>query len=119
MTARARVAHAIVASVSSVAAAALDAGALLAQPIAVAPQSALEPGGPAAARIGELWNLMLWLGTAVTVVVLAGLAYAIWRRRPDDEIPEADRPPDVRGERMNDESGARGARAREGGGRGL
>ena len=112
MRARARAACAFVAAV------ALDAGALLAQPIAVAPQSALEPGGPAAARIGDLWNLMLWLGSAVTVVVLAGLAYAIWRHRPPEEIPEADRPPDARGERHNDESGSRGTRSRETGGRG-
>ena len=88
--------------------AALARVALLAQPIAVAPQSALEPGGPAAARIGELWDLMLWLGTAVTVVVLAGLAWAIFRRRPATEVAEADRPADVRGERHNDESGGRG-----------
>lgn len=80
----------------------------LLQPIAVAPQSALEPAGPAAARIGELWDLMLWLGTAVTVVVLAGLAWAIFRRRPPNAVAEADRPADIRGERANDESGARG-----------
>jgi cytochrome c oxidase subunit 2 len=87
---------------------ALLAAEMLAQPIAVAPQSALEPGGPAAKRIGDLWNLMLWLGSAVTVVVLAGLAYAIWRHRPASEVPEADRPPDARGETTNDESGGRG-----------
>lgn len=86
--------------------------AALAQPIAVAPQSALETGGPAAAQIGDLWNLMLWLGTAVTVVVLAALAWAIFRRRPGELAPEADRPADPRGERLNDESGGRGAEER-------
>ena len=82
---------------------------VFAQAIAVAPQSALETGGPAAASIGELWNLMLWLGTAVTVLVLAGLAWAIFRRRPADAQAEADRPADARGERLNDESGGRGS----------
>lgn len=82
---------------------------LLAQPVAVAPQSALDPGGPAAAEIGWLWNLMLVTGTAVTVLVVALLLVALFRRRRPDELPpEADRPPDPRGERANDESGGRG-----------
>lgn len=87
---------------------------VLLQPIAVAPQSTLETGGPAAARIGELWNLMLALGIVVTVLVLAGFAWAIFRPRSRDEVPEADRPADSRGERHNDETGGRG---REGLGR--
>ena len=87
---------------------ALLRSSVFAQAIAVAPQSALETGGPAAASIGELWNLMLWLGGAVTALVLAGLAWAIFRRRPADMNAEADQRPDTRGERLNDESGARG-----------
>lgn len=83
-------------------------GLLLAQPVAVAPQSALRPAGEGAAEIGWLWNLMLWLGTAITIVVLAALVYALLRRRPPGFVPEADRPPDPRGERANVESGGRG-----------
>jgi cytochrome c oxidase subunit 2 len=80
----------------------------LAQPIAVARQSALEPGGPEAERIAYLWNVMLVVGTIVTVAVLAGLVYALFRRRPAGFVPEADRPPDTRGERSNEEGGGRG-----------
>jgi len=48
-------------------------------------------------------------------VTLALLLYALFRRRRADELPpEADRPPDPRGERANEESGGRG---RGGGGR--
>ena len=82
---------------------------LLVQARAVAPQSALLPGGPAADRIGDLWNAMLAVGTAVTVVTLGFLLYALFRRRRADELPpEADRPADPRGERASDESGGRG-----------
>lgn len=87
---------------------------ILAQALAVAPQSALRPGGPDAERIGELWNLMLGLGTVITVLVFVGYAWALFRPRGADELPEADRPADARGERHNDESGGRG---REGLGR--
>ena len=92
---------------------ALGAAGAYAQPRAVAEQSALSPGGPAAAEIERLWEIMLWTSTGVTVIVLAAIAYALFRRRAPDEIPEADRPADPRGERSNDESGARG---REGSG---
>lgn len=78
------------------------------QPRAVAGQSALSPGGPGAGEIERLWEIMLWTSAAVTVVVLAAIAYALFRRRPPDEIPEADRPADPRGERANDERGGRG-----------
>jgi cytochrome c oxidase subunit II len=88
---------------------------LLAQPRAVGEQSALRVGGPGAERIGALWDLMLWLGLGATVLTFALLAWALFRRRRPDELPpEADRPPDPRGERSNDESGGRG---RTGGGR--
>ena len=81
-----------------------------AQPRAVAEQSALSPGGPAAAEIERLWEIMLWTSTGVTVIVLAAIAYALFRRRPPDEIPEADRPADPRGELANDETGRRGGK---------
>lgn len=81
---------------------------ILAQPIAVGRQSALETGGPAAARIGELWNFMLWSGTIITLLVFAGFAWAIFRRRDPNKPAEADRPADTRGETLNDESGGRG-----------
>ena len=82
---------------------------LVAQARAVAPQSALDPGGPAAEEIGRLWDFMLVSGTVVTALTLAVLLYALFRRRRPDELPpEADRPADARGERANDESGGRG-----------
>ena len=87
---------------------ALGSVAAYAQPRAVAEQSALSPGGPAAAEIERLWEIMLWTSVGVTLVVLAAIAYALFRRRPPDEIPEADRLPDSRGETANDESGGRG-----------
>jgi cytochrome c oxidase subunit 2 len=95
--------------------AALVSVVVLAQARAVAPQSALRPGGPEAERIDALWDVMLVIGVAVTVVTLALLLYALVRRRRPDELPpEADRPADPRGERENVESGGRG---REGEGR--
>jgi cytochrome c oxidase subunit 2 len=85
------------------------------QPVAVAPQSALEAGGPAAFEIGRLWNVMLVLGTFATVLVIVVMALALFRRRRADELPpEADRPADPRGEHSNVETGGRG---REGEGR--
>jgi cytochrome c oxidase subunit 2 len=82
---------------------------LLAQARAVAPQSALRAGGPGAARIGELWDVMLVAGACIAAATLALLLYALFRRRRPDELPpEADRPADPRGERANDESGGRG-----------
>jgi cytochrome c oxidase subunit 2 len=88
---------------------------ILLQPVAVAPQSALEAGGPAAFEIGRLWNVMLVLGTLATLVVIVVMTIALFRRRRTDELPpEADRPADPRGEHSNVESGGRG---REGEGR--
>ena len=82
---------------------------VLPQAAAVAPQSALEPGGPGAAEIDWLWDLMLWSGTAVTLLVTALLLFALFRRRQPRELPpEADRPPDPRGEHGNVETGGRG-----------
>jgi cytochrome c oxidase subunit II len=88
--------------------------AVLPQAVAVAPQSALEPGGPGAERIDWLWDLMLWSGTAVTLLVVVLLLIALFRRRHARELPpEADRPRDPRGEHANVETGGRG-RADEG-----
>jgi cytochrome c oxidase subunit 2 len=82
---------------------------LLAQASAVAPQSALDPAGPGAAKIHQLWDLMFWSGSAITLVVIALLLVALLRRRRPDELPpEADRPADPRGEYGNVESGGRG-----------
>lgn len=81
----------------------------LLQAAAVAPQSALEPAGPGAGEIAWLWNLMLALGSAITIAVIALLLYSLLRRRRPDELPpEADRPPDPRGEYANVETGGRG-----------
>lgn len=52
--------------------------------------SALDPRGPRAERVADLWWLMLWLGTAVFVVVMGFLAYATfraWRRGAADGEP--------------------------------
>ncbi|HEV2106684.1 MAG TPA: cytochrome c oxidase subunit II [Thermomicrobiales bacterium] len=52
--------------------------------------SALDPRGPRAERIADLWWLMFWLGTAVFVVVMGFLAYATfraWRRGVADGEP--------------------------------
>jgi cytochrome c oxidase subunit 2 len=87
----------------------MPVASFVAQAAAVAPQSALEPAGPGAARIAWLWDLMLWLGSAITVVVLLLLLYALFRRRRPDELPpEADRPADPHGEHANVETGGRG-----------
>ena len=87
--------------------------AVLAQPRAVGEQSALRVAGPGAERIGALWDLMLWLGLGATVLTLALLAWALFRRRRADELPpEADREADPRGERANDEEGGRGRTGR-------
>ena len=48
--------------------------------------SALDPAGPQAERIGDLWWLMFWVCTAVFLAVLAALLLALLRgRRGDDE----------------------------------
>ena len=47
--------------------------------------SALDPAGPPAERIGDLWWLMFWISTAVFLAVLAALLAAILRRRREEE----------------------------------
>jgi cytochrome c oxidase subunit II len=44
-------------------------------------QSALDPAGPGAARIGDIWWLMLSVCAGVLVLVMAALVWAIARRR--------------------------------------
>ena len=56
-------------------------------------QSALDPAGPAAARIDDLWWLMFWIATIVFLIVLATLGYALWHRReatPDGPMATGD-----------------------------
>ncbi len=47
--------------------------------------SILDARGPAAARIESLWWLLFWLGTAVYIVVMAALLFALFRSRKDRE----------------------------------
>jgi cytochrome c oxidase subunit 2 len=59
----------------------------------------LAPAGPQAAQVKDLWDLMLWVCTAVFVVVLLACAWALWRsRRPDERLVNAT-PADVGDER--------------------
>jgi cytochrome c oxidase subunit 2 len=81
---------------------------LAAQAIATAPQSTLRPGGPDAERIGDLWDVMLVASSVITALVFVALAWALFRRRRPDDVPEADRPADPAGEACNVESGGRG-----------
>ena len=63
-------------------------------------QSALDPAGPGAARIGDIWWLMLIVCAAVYVTVMAMLLWAIARRRRRGLEPElAPVPPEPRRER--------------------
>ncbi len=48
-------------------------------------QSMFDPAGSGARTVDRLWLLMLSLGTAVFLLVLAALAWAIFRGRRDDE----------------------------------
>ena len=52
--------------------------------------STLNPHGPAAARLTELWWLMFWLGTAVFVLVLALLIAAVLRGRRGTSATDPD-----------------------------
>jgi len=45
------------------------------------PQNALDPAGPAAQSIDNLWWLVFWIATAVFVVVEAALLFAVFRFR--------------------------------------
>jgi cytochrome c oxidase subunit II len=45
----------------------------------------LDPQGPAAESMADLWWLMLWLGVAVFVVFAVALSVGLFRPRPSDE----------------------------------
>ncbi len=53
--------------------------------------ASLDPKGPAADAVATLWWVMLVLGTAVFVLVLALLVVPIWRRRRDAGSTSDDR----------------------------
>jgi cytochrome c oxidase subunit II len=71
-------------------------------------QSALDPAGPGAARIGDIWWLMLFVCTAVFVAVIGTLLWAISRRRRPtlDGLSGAVRPDPQRERRMAQVVGA-------------
>ena len=56
-------------------------------PVVPGAHDALLTAGPQAARIGELWNLTVFVCTAVFCAVLIGLVFALWRsgRAHEDE----------------------------------
>jgi cytochrome c oxidase subunit II len=71
------------------------AGALLLSSGCSSPMSALDPRGPQAATIADLWWLMFWLATAVFVVVMGFLLYSIVlarRRSNRAEVPLGETP---------------------------
>lgn len=58
------------------------------------PQSALQPAGPQAGHIHELWLLFFWVCTAVYVLVIAALALAVLKHHPapdTQDLPEGAR----------------------------
>ena len=68
------------------------AGALLTGCADEAPQSMLEPEGPAAETIADLTNLTFLIAAVVFVFVEVGVLFVVWKFRtrkndPDDEIP--------------------------------
>ena len=52
------------------------------------PPSILEPKGPGAERVEGLWWPMLWISTAVFLVVLAFLVVAVFKARRKDAKPD-------------------------------
>ena len=53
----------------------------------------LDPQGPVAEAMADLWWLMLGLGSAVFVVVAVLLVMALFRRRPDAELRPGEKTP--------------------------
>lgn len=49
--------------------------------------SALDPAGPQAERIGDLWWLMFWVSAAVFALVMAALLAPLFRRGRGPEVP--------------------------------
>lgn len=71
----------------------LAASALIVAGCSTAPSS-LDPRGPAAAEIADLWWLMFWLAAVLFVATLAVLFYGLWRarrRQVDHPPPLSDR----------------------------
>jgi cytochrome c oxidase subunit 2 len=64
-------------------------GLLLASCAENAPQDTLEPEGPVADRINDLFVPVFWVAVAIFVLVQGGIIYSIvrFRRRSDDEVP--------------------------------
>lgn len=60
-----------------------------------AAQSALDPAGPQAQHIENLWWLFHWVATAVYVLVVATMLIAIWKKRDpkEDDKPTVHRDP--------------------------
>ncbi|HLG71404.1 MAG TPA: cytochrome c oxidase subunit II [Chloroflexota bacterium] len=69
------------------------AGSLLLLSACGAPQSALNPRGPASSEIALLWWVLFWISVAVTVVVFGSLGWALFRPRhaPDATRTESPR----------------------------
>lgn len=57
-------------------------GSVLAAACATAP-STVNPRGPRAAQIADIWWLSFWLAAAIFLLVMAALGYALFRRRPE------------------------------------
>lgn len=53
------------------------------------PQNSLDPAGPIARQIDDLWWLVFWLAVAIFIVVQVALVYAVvrYRRRKDEDRP--------------------------------
>ena len=64
---------------------------------AAEPAGALDPRGPAAAEIADLWWVMLILGAAIFAFFVAGLAWALLRRPRGDEDDPSQPPPATAG----------------------
>ncbi len=78
----------------------LAAGLLLAGCASNAQQTTLEPQGPAAQSIDDLWNLTLAIAVIVFVLVEVGVLYVVWRfrtRKDDDLEDPAEFPEQVHG----------------------
>jgi cytochrome c oxidase subunit 2 len=72
----------------------------LAQPVLQNVPSALDPRGPAAVHLANLWWLLFWLGTLIYLIVLGALGFALYRRRRgQDDLQDAGRPSEDRGRR--------------------
>ena len=55
------------------------------------PQNALDPAGPEAQKIDNLWWLVFWIATAIFVVVEAALLFTVFRFRRRGRNDRAER----------------------------